>query len=210
MLEQMLVKQQAASLRTLAMDEARKGGKWTDEQRRDIATIRTNEVEVGDIAQETVDSVFEDGSTVVFGGLLVELQQSIAHVVSLLAREETGPPTRNTQQEIEHIIASLIVATEQNIEIRIPTDAFRTTKQARAGKAPPLIPLGTELRLLKAHQARINERTIALQAGAAAVPQEKKAELQRLSGQQRRLHEMAKDVIRGLLEHGEEVARRVL
>ena len=210
MLEQMLVKQQAASLRTLAMDEARKDGKLTDEQRQDIATIRTSEVEVGDLAQETVDSVFEDGSTVVFGGLLVELQQSVAHVVSLLTREETGPPTRNTQQEIEHIIASLIVATEQNVEIRIPTDATRTIKQSRAGKAAALIPLGTELRLLKAHQARINERTIALQAGAAAVPQEKESELQRLSGQQRRLHEMAKDVIRGLLEHGEEVARQVL
>ncbi|MFZ4396242.1 MAG: hypothetical protein ACOYOU_11520, partial [Kiritimatiellia bacterium] len=114
LLETLLVKQQAATFRTVALHNTRTNGTWSDESRQELAAVREIEKDTGRIAERASDLVIQDGSTIAFSGLLTELRQAFTNVAVLLGQEETGPRTQNQQREIEKVVASLIVATEQN------------------------------------------------------------------------------------------------
>jgi hypothetical protein len=203
LLETLLVKQQAATFRTVALHDARTKGTWTDESRQELVAVRAHEQDTGRIAERASDWVVQDGSTVAFSGVLTELRHSFSNVVSLLGQEETGPRTQNLQREIEKVVVSLIVATEQNIQTVSPKMAKNKVKTPREPKAPPLIPLGTELRLLDAHQSLINERTSTIEKEFQATGrQENNAELLRLTEQQRKVCEMIKDIIKKTADAG--------
>ncbi|MEI6210382.1 MAG: hypothetical protein WCR06_02025 [bacterium] len=203
LLETLLVKQQGATFRTVALHNTRTNGTWSDESRQELAAVREIEKDTGRIAERASDLVIQDGSTIAFSGLLTELRQAFTNVAVLLGQEETGPRTQNQQREIEKVVASLIVATEQNIQTVSPKMAKNRVKTPREPKAPPLIPLGTELRLLDAHQSLINERTATLAKEFQATGrQDNHAELLRLAEQQRKVCEMIKDIIKKTADAG--------
>jgi hypothetical protein len=81
--------------------------------------------------------------------------------------------------------------------------AKNKVKTPREPKAPPLIPLGTELRLIDAHQSLINERTATIEKEFQATGrQDNNSELLRLAEQQRKVCEMIKDIIKKTADAG--------
>jgi hypothetical protein len=95
----------------------------------------------------------------------------------------------------------LITATDENRQTLEAAEKQNYVKPPRQGKAGPLIPLGTELRILKTQQEWINERTAAIvREGAGGRSPEQAEELRRLVRRQAKVHEMTKDVIRNLAE----------
>ena len=196
LLETLLVKQQAATFRTVALHDTRTKGTWTDESRQELVAVRASEQDAGRIAERASDLVIQDGSTIAFSGLLTELRPAFTNVVVLLGHEETGSRTQDMQREIERVVASLIVATEQNIRNVSPEKVKNIIKKPRFREHAALIPIGTELRLLDAQQAWINERTAAIEKEFKATGrQDHQAELLRLAEQQRKMCEMIKGSI---------------
>jgi len=194
----MLARQKPATFLTATLNEAKQKGPWTDENRRELAAVRDSEKEIGRIADRASDAVIRDGSTIAFTGVLTDLKKALADVVSLIEQEETGLRTQTAQREIENMIGALIVATEEN---RLMLVAVKGAVQTPITPSwpPPLIPLTTELRLLKWQQDCINQRTAAIQNEFQATGRlEQKADLPQLSERQRRIQEMTTDVIKKL------------
>jgi hypothetical protein len=97
------------------------------------------------------------------------------------------------------MIGALILATEENRLMLVAVNKTRKQRPARLSWPPPLIPLTTELRLLKSQQDCINQRTAAIQNEFQATGRlEQKADLPQLSERQRRIQEMTTDVIKKL------------
>lgn len=196
MLEKMLVQQKAATLRTAALDDVKQKRKWADENRQDLTGVRESEERLGRMAQEATDKVAEDGSSVVFAALLMELQKALTDVVFLLAAEETGPRAQGAQREIERMIEELLAALEDNPDTP-PSDPEDSKQDDRPQRPKPLIALAQELRLLKAQQIRVNQRTADIQKDFKATNrQERKADLPRLSERQRKIQELTRDLLR--------------
>jgi hypothetical protein len=196
LLETLLVKQQTATFRTVALHNIRMKGAWTDESLQELVAVRASEQDASRIAERALDLVIQDGSTIAFSGLLTELRPAFTNVIVLLGQEETGPHTQDMQREIEKVVASLIVATEQNIRNVSPEKVSNIIKKPRFREHAPLIPIGTELRLLDAQQVRINERTAAIEKEFQATGRkDHQAELLRLAEQQRKVCDMIKDSI---------------
>ena len=187
-------------------DEAKQKERWTEQSRKDLAGVRESEERVGRLAERASNMVAEDGSAVVFAALLMEVQDRLSDVVSLLEKEETGPPTRDTQREIEKTIAELLAALEDDREPPPPSDPQDSDpKEQRPPPPPPLIALAQELRLLKAQQLRVNERTTAIQNDIQNESRpESKAELPHLSDRQRKIHDMTQDLMKKLSGESED------
>jgi hypothetical protein len=201
-LQTMLTRQQSATARTRTLDELRqKGACGTNECRETLIPIIGAEKEILRIGDKLNDSLVEDRSTVAFSGVLTETRDLLEKVAEWLDRQDTGGRVQDAQQEIEEMLAQLILATEQNRQMLIAEEGSNYVKAPRQGKPPPLIPAGTEMRLVKAQQEWINQRTAAIRrASAAGLRPEQAEELRRLAVRQARVLEMTKDIIRGISE----------
>jgi hypothetical protein len=201
LIERMLVQQRFATVRTASLDESRQRGQWSEQARRDLLAVHRSEMDIAGMVERASEFVARDGSTVAFAGLLAELRGLLSRVLSLLGDEDTGPRTRGSQQDAEKVMASLLRATEENKQTVVPKTKFNWIKPPREPKAPPLIPVATELRLLLDQQVLINERTAAIQDAARTerLP-EHDAELQRLAELQRRIRELIRGIMKTLQE----------
>lgn len=199
MFEKMLLRQKSATLRTGALDEKKQKRPWTDEDRRELADIRETESDLGRMAGQAWEMVTRDGSAVVFGTLLTEVRQTLSNVVVLIDGEETGLNTRTHQREVEELLTDLLKALEATENLPPPEEKDEEPPPEGEPKTPPLIAVSEELRLLKAQQIRVNERTTAVEKQFVTTHQaEVKADLRRLTDRQRRIFEMTEELMRKL------------
>ena len=201
-LQTMLTRQQSATARTRTLDELRqKGACSTNECRETLISIIEAEKEILRIGDKVSDSLAEDGSTVAFSGILTDTRDLLEKVAEWLDRQDTGARVQDAQREVEQMLEALIVATEQNRQTMVPKESKNVVKAPRQRKAPPLIPTTTEMRLIKAQQEWINQRTAAIRRDSAAgLRPEHVEELRRLAARQAKVVDMTKDIIRALVE----------
>ena len=125
----------------------------------------------GKLAEETagVARLLEDeGTTVVFPSVLGEVREDMTKSQELLASEQPGPLVQGIQKEIEERLEEMIEALQMELANR--------QDQADQGESDPnqrqpLVSPLAELKMLRALQAHINQRTLLLdktrQAGQA-------------------------------------------
>jgi hypothetical protein len=181
----------------VALNEAKKK-KWTDELRQDLVGVRDSEARIGQTADRISDMLDQDGSSVVFGAVLLDLQQGLSNVVIQVGQEEIGVSTQEMQREIEKMIEELLAALEESKDPPPPPPPPKDSPPQPPPPPPPqpLIAIVEELRLLRAKQIRVNQRTAAVQSQEAP----KAAELQRVADQQRKIHDITADLLRKLTE----------
>jgi hypothetical protein len=133
-----------------------------DEERRMDAIkseTETKDPGLAGKAQQALDIIIDDGTSVVFPDIVEQLRDDLVSVGNLLADNlRTDNYTTALQQEIETTLAELIEALQK----------AQQQKQAGGGGGgsgggqEPLLPNSAELKLLRSAQLRINRRTVAL------------------------------------------------
>ncbi len=157
---EMLARQRVATNETQQLDKKREeGAPLRRAERLALAKLAGEEFELAEAAQEALDILIEDGTSVVFPRIVEGLQEDLRRTGQLLESQRTDAYTQEMQKEIESTLEELIDALRRQ----------RKQKQGGGGGGggggePPLLPNSAELKLLKAAQLRVNRLTKAFDA----------------------------------------------
>ena len=153
---QMLERQQQASAGTIDLDRKKKEtqGKLRRADRLALKKLAVEERELALMAQQALDLLIEDGTSIVFPKVVEDLRDILNTVGKLLDEQRTDDYTRTLQKEVETTLEELIEALQK---------AMKSGGGGGGGGGgncpPPLLPNTAELKLLRALQLRVNRRT---------------------------------------------------
>ena len=150
-------------LRALQATSAASGSESFEPDRKDRQTaeaLASRETALTLVADDVMELLAEDGTTRVFPGVVEEVKVDLARVSGLLSRTQTDDATQQLQDEIETALEDILKALEKTQRSPPPPNPG----QGRGSKsgAGPLLPLSTELQLVRDLQHRVNERTKSL------------------------------------------------
>ncbi|HVR73656.1 MAG TPA: hypothetical protein VMT52_04965 [Planctomycetota bacterium] len=154
-------------------------------------SLSARESAIAVLAEDVIDLLEEDGTTLVFPGVVVQIQGDLTNVSGLLSRIETGNRTQHIQREIEVSIEEILKALETAQKSPPPPNP----NQGRSSKsgAGPLLPLSSELKMVRSLQKRVNERTTAFdlaRKGDAALSPEEKLQVHAIAKKQGEVEDM--------------------
>jgi hypothetical protein len=165
-----------------------------DEERRLEAVKSETEAKDAGLAgraQQALDIIIDDGSSVVFSDIVEQLRDDLVSVGKLLVDSlRTDSYTTALQREIETTLEELIEALAQAQQQK---DASGGGGGGSGGGQEPLLPNSAELKLLRSAQLRINRRTVALDQARpknAALDDVLKGETRKIAERQTEIAEM--------------------
>ena len=129
-----------------------------DRKDRQLAeNLASREGRLAFLAEDVIDLLSEDGTTIVFPQIVEEMRGDILNVSGLLSRIRTGERTQFLQREIEASIEEILHA----LEVAQKSPPPPSPNQGRNSKsgASPLLPISSELKMARSLQNRVNERT---------------------------------------------------
>ncbi len=197
---EMLVRQQPITRQTAELDGQRQGdAELTRPEQLQLAGLASEERDLGDAAERALTLIREDGTTVVFPQIVEQLAEDFDTAADLLARRDSGTYTQEVQAQIERTLEQLIDALKRAQDVARNQAAAQQgqPQQPPPDQLPPLVPDSAELKLLKAAQLRVNDRTQAFDAARpndAALQPTMRNEVHRLADRQDQLRRMAEDM----------------
>jgi hypothetical protein len=189
----MLIEQQAINATTADL-EARKEN-WTRADELNLAGLAEKQSGLSGEAAKALNILVEEGTTVVFPEIVVQVRDDMAAVAKRLGEKQTGEITRGIQGQIVETLEELIAAIEQRQKDGPPPP--NGNQAGGRGGDPgdtPLLPGSAELKLLRSCQVRVNRQTHDLAAAAEKAPAEVGDHAQRLSDRQEQLADMARKI----------------
>ena len=144
-------------------------------------------------AQEALDIIVDDGTSVVFPDVVQQLRDDLITVGGLLDDVRLDEYTITMQKEIETTLEELIEALKQAQQQKEGGGGG-----GGGGGEPPLLPNSAELKLLRSAQLRINRRTQALDASrpqGADFDATQKTELGKTAQRQAEIAEMTQKIL---------------
>jgi hypothetical protein len=197
---EMLARQQKVTIGTAALEKTRKGSVDGRLNRRDALELKKHaqeELALSESAQQALEIIIEDGTSVVFPRVVEQLRDDLSRVGGMLEEEKTGGYTHVLQKEIEQTLQELIEALEK----------AQQQKQAGQGQGQqggqnpneneePLLPNSAELKLLKAMQLRVNNLTKGFDTARGEKPLDEtmKNEVANIAKRQREVAEMTLEI----------------
>jgi hypothetical protein len=129
-------------------------------ERRDrqlAESLSAREGELMAVSEDILDLLQEDGTTLVFPQVVGEIRADLENVKGLLSRIETGELTQSIQRDIEKAIEEILAALEEAYKKPPPPNP----NQGREGQSgtSPLLARSSELKMVRALQLRVNQRT---------------------------------------------------
>jgi hypothetical protein len=186
---EMLVRQQKATLDTAAFEKKRQAeGELKRADRLALGKIAAEEGALADAAQQALDIIIDDGTSVVFPDVVKQLRDDLLSVRKLLDGARTDQYTHTLQKEIETTLEELIEALQQAQQQRESMGGG-----GGGGGMEPLLPNSAELKLLRSAQLRVNRRTTAIEAARpkeGPLDETLKGEAQTIAGRQAEIAEM--------------------
>lgn len=165
---------------------------WKRSDQLELAELSQKQRWVGDQAEEALQVLVEEGSTVILPRLVEQARDDARSVAERLAAAEAGESVRGMQSDLEQILRDIIDAIKQQ------QDDLEQGEGGGGGEGnSPLLPGSAELKLLRACQLRVNAATERIQARlheTAGTDASVGKSLQRLSRRQAEVAEMAKDM----------------
>lgn len=189
----MLGKQRTINDGTVALDLPDRT-EFTRAERLRLADLASQEKGLGDEARACLRILEEDATTLVFPRVVDQLATDMDTVSTRLADLQVGELTQKIEKEIVETLEQLIGAVQK----------MQQENQEGGGQGPsanqenqPLLPTSAELKLLRASQLRVNERTetIARTRESGGEPAESvEAALRSVSERQRDVRDIAKEM----------------
>jgi hypothetical protein len=153
------------------------------------------------LADDVLDVLTEDGTTLVFPGVVGQIRGDILNVAGLLSRIQTGERTQYIERQIESAIEDILRALDEAQRNPPPPNPSQG-RQSPSG-AGPLLPVSTELKLVRALQARVNERTRDFDRSRPAegtLDPEDKLQVDAIAKKQKEVEGMMRDLSRAIGE----------
>ena len=189
----MLLEQMKINAATDALD-ARKA-EWARSDELNLAGQAEQQTLLSVEAGKALTILTQEGTTVVFPEIVLQVRDDMTDVARRLAARQTGEITRNVQAEIVRALQELIAAIEQRQkEGPPPDDAGQSQQAGDQQQDTPLLPSSAELKLLRSCQVRINRSTQHLDSAQTQPAAEIAGEAQRLSSRQEQLADMARKI----------------
>lgn len=196
----LLAREQEIYEGTVAFD-----GKPADQRNRQdellAADLARQQSDLADQAGRTLFILQEEASTVAFPMVLGQVQQDMIAVARRLADRRTGPLTQQIEQEIIASLSDLLAAVQHAQDQ--PFAERPPAGRANPFRPPPLLPASAELKLLRASQVRVNDRTKAFNAIRTRSGSYSGEDARQLAGIAER-QEAVSQLARQLLERGGE------
>lgn len=195
MLRQILTAQEGVSGSTRQVHEATAENGLTRSERLRLAELSDAEGAIAEDVSEVREMLYEEGSTVVFPGVLEEVHGELGEIQRRLAENDAGGETQQRQANVESDLRAMLEAVRDELS--------RRRREGGGGQCPggggesPLIPPVAELRMLRLLQLRIISRTQGLAAAAESGELSEDAIAERhkeLAERQSKLRRMTQDV----------------
>jgi hypothetical protein len=188
---EMLARQQKATLDTAVFEKKRQeSGELKRTDRLALGKVAVEEGMLAESAQQTLDIILDDGTSVVFPDVVAQVRDDMLTVKQLLESSRTDAFTNSLQKEIESTLEELIEALQQAQQQK---EGSGGGGGGGGGGEPPLFPNSAELKLLRAAQMRINRRTASIATARAAdapLDENLKNEVQTIANRQSEIAEM--------------------
>jgi len=157
---EMLFKQRAINEATVRLDQKGAEG-FGRAERLELADLSVDERSLSQDAATCLHILDEDGTTVVFPRVVGQISEDMGTVADRLAAIRVGVLTQTIEEEIVQTLEELLQAVQ-----RMRQEAEQQPGGQNSGSADdlqPLLPTSAELKLLKAGQVRVNDRTVAIE-----------------------------------------------
>jgi hypothetical protein len=189
----MLLEQKGINAATDGLDKRK--AQWTRPDNLSLAALSEKQKSLSGEASKAIDILTQDGTSVVFPEILVQIRDDMTDVSKRLAAQQTGPLTREIEAGILSALQELVDAVEQRRKEGPPP------RQPQAGggqggdqASDPLLPGSAELKLLRSCQTRVNRQTRQLQAATTQPGIDVDDQSRRLSTRQDQLADMARKI----------------
>jgi dsDNA-binding SOS-regulon protein len=197
MLQQILSAQQDVSAGTKEVRAARDEAGYARPERLRLAELSDAEGALAEDTGNVLDMLAEEGTSVVFPGVLEEVRDNLGDVQTRLADRDAGERTQALQAGVEADLRAMLDAIRKELSRRRRQGGAGGGPAGGGGGGGPLIPPVAELKMLRLLQLRIQARTetLAESAGTGELSADELAERhEELSRRQRRLREMTREV----------------
>lgn len=166
---------------------------WKRSDQLELAELSRKQKWVGDQADQTLQILVEEGTTVVFPQIIEQIRDDGREVAGKIASADVGPTVQAAQAELEQAIRDLLGAVKKMQEELQQQDQ----QGGGGGGNQPLLPGSAELKLLRSCQLRVNSSTEALQSDKLR-PEVPSADiisrLEKLEKRQEEVSKMAKEL----------------
>ena len=186
---------------TCRLDEASKDG-MTHNQEIEASRLSSQEAQIVLEADKALTLLREEGSAVAFPEALVQVRDDMRQVAGLLAKAEVGQLTQGIEEDVmaalEEIIEALDVAQKDAEKRRDRPPSGGSPGEPRD---PSLVDLLAEIKMIRALQLRVNNRTgryAKLISGERAENSQTLEALRLLAERQKRIHQITRDLERGM------------
>jgi len=197
----MLSRQLAVNAETITLHQ-RSTGDLSRADRLRAAELSTEQSSLAQEAATCLHILDEDGTTIVFPGVVEQLQQDMEAAAQRLADAQVGPLTQAVQDEIAATLRELVEAVRQLREQESSNPSEPGEPSSDPNQQQPLLPGSAELKLLRASQQRINDRTSAIEQ-ARQSGQETAESLRRALEQLEQRQRTVADAARAMRDEGE-------
>lgn len=157
----MLLRQKAINEATIGLDAIGEK-RFTRVEELRAADLARQEDSLAEAAGTCVHILDEEGTTVVFPRIIGQLRDDMQAVSQRLAAARVGALTQAMEAQIADTLEQLLEA------VKRMQQENEQQQQQQQGQPPdgnaPLLPPSAELKLLRASQLRVNERTAAIEA----------------------------------------------
>jgi len=186
---------------TCRLDEASKDG-MTHNQEIEASRLSSQEAQIVLEADKALTLLREEGGAVAFPEALVQVRDDMRQVAGLLAKAKVGQLTQGIEEDVmaalEEMIEALDVAQKDAEKRRDRPPSGGSPGEPRD---PSLVDLLAEIKMIRALQLRVNNRTgryAKLISGERAENSQTLEALRLLAERQKRIHQITRDLERGM------------
>ncbi|MGD2110289.1 MAG: hypothetical protein PVI86_12985 [Phycisphaerae bacterium] len=189
----MLLRQQAVNEGTLRLHRSGVEN-FGRAERLELAELSVSERDLAGDAETCLHILDEDGTTVVFPRVVGQISEDMATVADRLADGKVGALTQTIEDEIVRSLNEVLQAVK-----RMQQESQQSAGMPRGAgdDMQPLLPTSAELKLLRAGQVRVNERTVAIDKArqdASESPEALDGALRAVAARQAECGEMANEI----------------
>ena len=205
----MLAQQKSATSSTRSLDlklralNLAAGGKQPEigiKDRQLAKRLAASELRLSTVCDDVLDVLSEDGTTLVFPEIVVELKADLEQTGGLLDNLQTGDSTRMIQKDIEDTVSEVLAALEEAAKKPPPPSPNKGREKKNQNSSAPLLAKSAELKMVRALQLRINRRTSRFDTSRKSVDlsSEARSHLREIGRKQKEVEKLLRRIARSI------------
>ena len=162
--------------------------------------LAASELKLSAVCDDVLDVLSEDGTTLVFPEIVVELKADLEQTGELLDNLQTGDSTRMIQKDIEDTVSEVLAALEEAAKKPPPPSPNKGREKKNQNSSAPLLAKSAELKMVRALQLRINRRTSRFDTSRKSVDlsSEARSQLREIGRKQKEVEKLLRKIARSI------------